>query len=91
MPTQHVNLPDHQSKFVRDSVTDGRYQNASEVVRAGLRLLEQQEAENAQKLEVLRRLAREGFAAIERGDSTTITADTLDEFMDSVRARPKSA
>jgi len=80
MPTQNVNLPDHQSQFVHDSVTHGRYKNASEVVRAGLRLLEQQEAENALKLETLRRIAQESFAALDRGESTTFTPDTLDDW-----------
>ena len=36
-------LGDHFSGFVATQVGDGRYSNASEVVRAGLRLLEQQE------------------------------------------------
>ena len=42
MPTQNVNLQDHQADFIRERVRMGRFQNASEVVRAGLRLLEQQ-------------------------------------------------
>jgi antitoxin ParD1/3/4 len=36
-------LGDHFSGFVATQVGEGRYNNASEVVRAGLRLLEQQE------------------------------------------------
>lgn len=38
-----VNLGEHFDKFVRDQIVLGRYQNASEVVRAGLRLLEKYE------------------------------------------------
>ena len=45
MPTQNVNLPDFQAKFIQKRIKAGRYKNASEVVRAGLRLLEQHEAE----------------------------------------------
>ncbi len=45
MPTQNVNLADHHANFIRSSVDSGRYRNASEVVRAGLRLLEDHEAE----------------------------------------------
>lgn len=91
MPTQNVNLPDHLADFIRQKVEGGRYKNASEVVRAGLRLLEQQEAEDELKLEALRRLAKEGFDAIDRGEFETITPDTLDEFMDSVGAGAKPA
>ncbi|MEM7667905.1 MAG: type II toxin-antitoxin system ParD family antitoxin [Pseudomonadota bacterium] len=38
-----VTLGDHFASFVDRSVESGRYQNASDVVRAGLRLLEEHE------------------------------------------------
>jgi antitoxin ParD1/3/4 len=38
-----INLGEHFEKFVQERVARGRYQNVSEVVRAGLRLLEEQE------------------------------------------------
>lgn len=38
-----INLGDHFEKFVQERIARGRYQNASEVVRAGLRLLEEHE------------------------------------------------
>ncbi len=37
-------IGDHFSSFIEAQVSEGRYSNASEVVRAGLRLLEEQEA-----------------------------------------------
>ena len=45
MPTRNVVFTDHQSQLIDGLVAAGRYQNASEVLRAGLRLLEQEEAE----------------------------------------------
>ena len=54
MPTRNVVLTDHQATLVEQLVTSGRYQNASEVLREGLRLVEQREAEDAHRLEALR-------------------------------------
>ena len=45
MATRNVVLTDAQSELVDWLVSSGRYRNASEVLRAGLRLLEQEEAE----------------------------------------------
>ncbi len=44
MPTRNVVLSEPQTDLVRELVESGRYQNASEVIRAGLRLLEDHEA-----------------------------------------------
>lgn len=45
MGTRNVVLTDTQSDLVDRLVASGRYQNASEALRAGLRLLEREEAE----------------------------------------------
>jgi antitoxin ParD1/3/4 len=45
MGTRNVVLTDTQSALVDQLVASGRYQNASEALRAGLRLLEREEAE----------------------------------------------
>ena len=42
MPTRNVVLTEQQEVFVGEQVAAGRYQNASEVLREGLRLLEDQ-------------------------------------------------
>jgi antitoxin ParD1/3/4 len=68
MPTRNVVLTKHQEKLIETLVESGRYQNASEVLRDGLRLVEQREAEDAAKLEVLREAARVGTAALDRGE-----------------------
>lgn len=47
MPTRNVVLTDTQTKLIDQLVEDGRFQNASEAMRAGLRLLEREEVEMA--------------------------------------------
>ena len=84
MPTRNINLTDHFDRFVEAGIASGRYQNASEVVRAALRLLEQQEQEDALKLERLREAIREGMEADERGDVTILRADEIDDFVKQI-------
>jgi len=67
MPTRNINLTDRYDRFVDDQIDAGRFRNASEVLRAGLRLLEQQAREEEEKLRVLRSLAAEGFDQLDQG------------------------
>ncbi|BAO82721.1 predicted transcriptional regulators containing the CopG/Arc/MetJ DNA-binding domain [Serpentinimonas maccroryi] len=62
MPTS-VALSPHFETFIRQQVEAGRFNNASEVVRAGLRLLEEREAEQAAKLQALREAIAVGLAS----------------------------
>lgn len=64
MATRNVVLTDSQSAMVDALVASGRYQNVSEALRAGLRLLEREEAE----LESLRTRLSEGVDQARRGD-----------------------
>ena len=47
--TRNVSLTAELNAFIRTQVASGQYQNASEVVRAGLRLLQRQEQRNQRK------------------------------------------
>ena len=53
MPTS-VALGNHFETFIREQIASGRFNDVSEVVRAGLRLLEQQEPRYQLELEALR-------------------------------------
>lgn len=68
MPTRNLVLTQSQEKLIANLVGSGRYQNASEVLRDGLRLLEQREAEDASRLKALRAASRIGTAAMDRGE-----------------------
>lgn len=54
-----ISLGNHFDDFIAKQVSEGRYGSASEVIRAGLRKLEDEE----QKLETLRALIKEGKAS----------------------------
>lgn len=51
--TRNVSLTAELNAFIRAQVTSGQYQNASEVVRASLRLLQTQERRNQRKAAIL--------------------------------------
>jgi antitoxin ParD1/3/4 len=67
MPTRNVVLTEHQANLIENLVRSGRYQNASEVLREGLRLVELRETEDRARLKHLRKAAAAGFGAIEQG------------------------
>jgi antitoxin ParD1/3/4 len=67
MPTKNVVLTDYQTELIERLVSSGRYQNASEVLREGLRLVEDQEAEGKARIKALRDAARTGIADVEAG------------------------
>jgi antitoxin ParD1/3/4 len=67
MPTRNVVLTDRQSSLVDQLVTSGRYQNASEVLRDGLRMVEQREEGYAARLEALREAVTAGIADVDAG------------------------
>lgn len=91
MPTRYVNLTDHLDRFVETTVSSGRFSNASEVVREGLRLLEQRQSEERAKLEWLRSAAKEGADDIERGDYDALDSmDEIDGFLREVREEAAS-
>jgi len=58
-----VILGDHFSIFIKSKISQGRFDNTSEAVRAGLRLLEIEET----KLEALRAKLAEGEAQLDKG------------------------
>ena len=75
-----VTLGDHFAEFIDRQVAHGRYGSASDVVRAGLRLLEEHEI----KIEALRAALIEGE---ESGPSTAFDFDAFINRKRGVRAR----
>ena len=87
MPTRNIVLTDHQAGLVARLVASGRYQNASEVMREGLRLVERQESEDELRLEAMRKAADTGIADIAAGRFRTFdTADALEGHLSALSA-----
>jgi len=68
-----VALTDKDDRFIAEQIATGEYGNASEVVRAGLRLLEQEQL----KLQALRQAVSKGDADIAAGRAKTYKAGEL--------------
>ena len=88
MPTRNVVLTDHQAHLIDSLVNSGRFQNASEVLRAGLRLVEREEAEAQARLQALRDAASAGISDVDAGrlhnfPSAQALGDYLDELTES--------
>ena len=79
MTTTSIDLGKHFTGFLSQLKESGRYRNVSEAVRAGLRLLEQEEAENQAKIQWLK---KELIAGEKSGESDS----TLDEIFAEVKA-----
>ena len=67
----NVSVGSEFERFVDGKVASGDYGTATEVVRAALRLLKEQDAEREAKLHALRLDVREGLEQLERGDAVS--------------------
>ena len=76
MPTlNNVVITDHQQELIDILVESGRYQNASEVLREGLRLVEERHINEAAKLQALRKAVDAGWVAYEAADYIEINTE----------------
>jgi antitoxin ParD1/3/4 len=64
----NVSLSPELEKLIEEKVKSGMYNSASEVIRAGLRLLQEQDELRAIRLRELKAGIRKGVDQIERGE-----------------------
>jgi antitoxin ParD1/3/4 len=69
-----VALSEQHRRLVDDLVASGRYQGVSEVVREGLRLLEDRETHRARVLAEIERVVQDG---IDSGSAGEVDFDTI--------------
>ncbi len=81
MPARNVNLTEHFADFVDANVASGRFQNASEVVREALRLLERRQSEEDLKLEALRQAVAVGLEDVERRRTVYVEANQVGAYL----------
>lgn len=87
MPTRNVVLSEHQQALVETLVRSGRYQNASEVLREGLRLVEERERIAQAKLKAIRQATRQGWADVSAGRYADVADDQLEDFVGQLGRR----
>jgi antitoxin ParD1/3/4 len=66
--TNHVNLGPEFEAYVQGKVKSGDYASVSEVLRDGLRMMKDRDAQQAAKLEQLRELVRAGLESGSAGE-----------------------
>ena len=81
MPTQNIVLTQEHGEFIDSVIRVGDYQNADDVIRDALDALRERREQNAQKVEGLRTLIRDGAKALEEGDFTEIDDADLERFL----------
>jgi len=84
MPTRNISLTAEQDAFVQEVVEAGEYQNASEAIRAALRVLQQRRQEDSLRLKALRAQIKAGIDALERGDFAEVDDTDLEEYLERV-------
>jgi antitoxin ParD1/3/4 len=91
MPTRNVVLSEHQQQLVETLVRSGRYQNASEVLREGLRLIEERDRLEDAKLRALKQATRQGWADVSAGRYVDVADDQLEDFVGQLGRRAAQA
>lgn len=81
MATRNIVLTDHQSQVVDRLVASGRYQNASEVLRAGLRMVEEVESAYTTKMNDLRAAIDAGQKDAGKGKTRRFSGDEFATYL----------
>ncbi|MDQ3591761.1 MAG: type II toxin-antitoxin system ParD family antitoxin [Actinomycetota bacterium] len=89
MTTRNVVLTEHQEELIASLVGAGKYQNASEVLREGLRLLEREEQAFKARLQAFREAAQKGWDDIDAGRYTDVADQDLEDYIASLSSRAK--
>lgn len=84
MATRNVVLTLHPEQVIHDLVQSGRYHNASEVMRGGLRLLQQRVAEDTAKKKAPRQATLIGIMELEHGRFSQLNEGNLEHYLEGL-------
>jgi antitoxin ParD1/3/4 len=88
MPSSYV-IGDHFEAFIRKQIEQGRYASASEVIRDGLRALEDRERFREAKLEALRADLRRGAASGAGIEAATVFSEVRKRIAETAAPRSR--
>lgn len=84
MATHNFVVPKPMEQSIEDLVKAGRYQNFSEVVRAGIRMLLEHEATESARLEALRNATSVAIMQVEAGQYDEVDPANLAAYFDNL-------
>lgn len=88
LDVMNISLTAQLEKIVHDKVKSGLYISSSEVIREGLRLLEERDRIRAEKLEALKREVAIGIEQADRGEVSPLDLDEIhQEALNQVQAQ----
>lgn len=88
MPTRNVDLTAEQDAFIDEIVREGKYQDASEVIRDAVRGLQHRLEVDELQIDVLRAQLKAGLDALDRGAFTEVDDADLDVALDDFASTP---
>jgi len=84
MASRNISLTDHHDALIEAKVQAGEYANASEVVREGLRLIQERDQEMAARVDAIRSRVAVGLEQARRGE---FAEGSVDEIRSRIQQR----
>lgn len=84
MASRNISLTDHHDDLIEAKIQAGEYANASEVVREGLRLIQERDQELAARVDAIKSRVVVGLEQAARGD---FVEGSIDEIRERIRRR----
>lgn len=84
MASRNISLTDHHDALIEAKIQAGEYANASEVVREGLRLIQERDQELAARIDAIKSRVAVGLEQAARGE---FVEGSVDQIRERIRLR----